>query len=65
MVASRRGKDFRVEVEFDDGEYGYSLWERLRALHLDNEARRRLGELVVVTRDGSGLFSTRRTSSVR
>ena len=48
--------DFRVEVELDDEEYGYSLWERLRALHLDDEARRRLGENVVVTRDGSQLF---------
>jgi hypothetical protein len=49
-------EDFRVEVELDDEEYGYSLWERLRALHLDDEARRRLGESVVVTRDGSRLF---------
>jgi hypothetical protein len=49
-------EDFRVEVELDDEEYGYSLWERLRALHLDDEARRRLGESVVVTRDGSQLF---------
>jgi hypothetical protein len=48
--------DFRVEVDLDDDEYGYSLWERLRALHLDDEARRRLGESVVVTRDGSQLF---------
>jgi hypothetical protein len=49
-------EDFRVEVELDDEEYGYSLWERLRALHLDDEARRKLGSKVVVTRDGSRLF---------
>ncbi len=49
-------EDFRVEVELDDEEYGYSLWERLRALHLDDEARERLGKNVVVTRDGSRLF---------
>jgi hypothetical protein len=49
-------EDFRVEVELDDEQYGYSLWERLRALHLDDEARRRLGKSVVVTRDGSRLF---------
>ena len=49
-------EDFRVEVELDDDEYGYSLWERLRALHLDDEARRRLRKNVVVTRDGSQLF---------
>ena len=48
--------DFRVEVELDDDNYGYSLWERLRALHLDDEARSRLGRRVVVTRDGSRLF---------
>src|ERR671925_172654 len=49
-------EDFRVEVELDDEEYGYSLWERLRALHLDDEARQRLGKSVLVTRDGSQLF---------
>jgi hypothetical protein len=49
-------EDFRVEVELDDEEYGYSLWERLRALHLDDEARQRLGKSVLVTRDGSRLF---------
>jgi hypothetical protein len=48
-------EDFRVEVELDD-EHGYSLWERLRGLRLDDEARRRLGDKVVVTRDGSRLF---------
>jgi hypothetical protein len=49
-------EDFRAEVELDDEDFGYSLWERLRALHLDDEARRRLGSGVVVTRDGSRLF---------
>jgi hypothetical protein len=49
-------EDYRVEVELDDEQYGFSLWERLRALHLDDEARRRLGSSVVVTRDGSRLF---------
>jgi hypothetical protein len=49
-------EDFRVEVELDDDAYGYSLWERLRALHLDDEARKRLGGRIVVTRDDSRLF---------
>ena len=49
-------EDFRVEVELDDEEHGYSLRERLRALDLDDEARKRLGKSVVVTRDGSRLF---------
>jgi hypothetical protein len=49
-------EDFRVEVELDDDAYGYSLWERLRALDLDDQARKLLGANVVVTRDGSKLF---------
>ena len=48
--------DFRVEVELDDEEHGYSTEERLRAADLDDEARRRLGSSVMVTRDGSRLF---------
>lgn len=48
--------EFRVEVELDDDEHGYSLGERLRALDLDDDARERLGGRVLVTRDGSRLF---------
>ena len=48
--------EFRVEVELDDDEHGYSTGERLRALDLDDEARERLGSIVMVTRDGSKLF---------
>jgi hypothetical protein len=48
--------EFRVEVELDDDEHGYSFGERLRALDLDDEARERLGGRVLVTRDGSRLF---------
>jgi hypothetical protein len=48
--------EFRVEVELDDAERGYSFGERLRALDLDDAARERLGEGVMVTRDGSRLF---------
>ena len=49
-------EDWRVEAELDDEEQGYSLSERLRALDLDDEARSRLGERVVVSRDGSQVF---------
>jgi hypothetical protein len=48
--------EFRVEVELDDAEHGYSFGERLRALDLDDDARKRLGRSVMVTRDGSRLF---------
>ena len=48
--------EFRVEVELDDAEHGYTLAERLRALDLDDGARERLGSGVMVTRDGSRLF---------
>jgi hypothetical protein len=49
-------EDWRIEVELDDEEQGYSFAERLRALDLDDEARARLGERVVVSRDGSRIF---------
>jgi hypothetical protein len=48
--------EFRLEVELDDDEHGFSLGERLRALDLDDEVRERLGGRVLVTRDGSRLF---------
>jgi hypothetical protein len=48
--------EFRVEVELDDDEHGYSIGEHLRALDLDDDARERLGSNVLVTRDGSRLF---------
>jgi hypothetical protein len=49
-------EEFRVEVELDDAEHGFSVGERLRALDLDDDARRKLGSGVMVTRDGSRLF---------
>ncbi len=48
--------EFRVEVELDDDEHGYSIGERLRAVDLDGKARERLGRSVMVTRDGPRLF---------
>lgn len=49
-------EEYRVEVELNDDEHGYSLRERLRALDLDDRAREKLGTGVLVTRDGSRLF---------
>lgn len=49
-------EEFRVEVELDDPERGYTTEERIRALDLDDDARERLGSKVMVTRDGSRVF---------
>jgi hypothetical protein len=48
--------EWRVEVHLEDEGHGLTLGDRLRSLDLDDEARRRLGERVVVTRDGSRMF---------
>jgi hypothetical protein len=52
----RASEEWRVEVVLDDDDLGQSLGERLHYLQLDDEARRRLGGSVVVTRDGNRLF---------
>ena len=49
-------EEWRVEVELDDEAHGLSLGERLRAFGLDDEARKSLGDQVVVTRDGSRML---------
>jgi hypothetical protein len=48
--------EFRVEVDLDDEDHGFTLSERIRALDLDEEAEKRLGGNVTVTRDGPHLF---------
>jgi hypothetical protein len=48
--------EWRVEVQLDDPEHGFPLSERLRALDLDDEVAERLGDRVIVTRDGPRLF---------
>jgi hypothetical protein len=48
--------EWRVEIQLGEEGHGLSLGERLRSLDLDDEARDRLGERVVVTRDGSRIF---------
>jgi hypothetical protein len=53
---SPANEEWRVEVDLDDPGHGFTLGERLRSLDLDDEARQRLGDRVVVTRDGSVMF---------
>lgn len=48
--------EWRVQVDLDDEQHGYDLGERLRSRDLDEEARKRLGGRVFVSRDGSRLF---------
>ena len=48
--------EFRVEVDLNDPDHGFPLGERLRALDLDDEVQERLGENVIVTRDGAKLY---------
>jgi hypothetical protein len=46
-------EEFKVEVELGDDAHHLSFWERLRSLDVDDDARKRLGGRVTVTRDGS------------
>jgi hypothetical protein len=43
-------------VHLEDEGHGLTLGDRLKSLDLDNDARKRLGEKVIVTRDGSRMF---------
>ena len=49
-------EEFRVEVELTHDDHGLSLWERLRTLDLDGDARKRLGSRVTITRDGNRML---------
>jgi hypothetical protein len=48
--------EWRVEVELGDEGGHEALGQRLRSLDLDDDARKRLGDRVIVTRDGGWLF---------
>jgi hypothetical protein len=52
----RQEDEWRVEVRLEADADGHSLGELLRSLKLDDEARKRLGSDVVVTRDGPQIF---------
>ncbi len=47
--------EFRVEVDIHESVHGH-VAERLRTLDLDDEVQERLGDRVIVTRDGEKLF---------
>ncbi|EKF21993.1 hypothetical protein C731_4059 [Mycolicibacterium hassiacum DSM 44199] len=49
-------EEFKVEVELGTPEHRLSFWEKLRTLDLDDDARRRLGSRVTVTRDGDRIL---------
>jgi hypothetical protein len=48
--------DWRVTVDFDDEGDGAQFAERLAALELEAEERKRLGDRVIVSRDGPRVF---------
>jgi hypothetical protein len=48
--------EYRVEVDLHDAVHGHPVSERLRALDLDDDVAERLGDRVIVTRDGEKLF---------
>ena len=48
--------EFRVEVDLDDEAHGHPFSERLSSLDLDDEVAERLGDRVIVTRDGAHIF---------
>ena len=47
--------EYRVEIDIHESVHGH-LSERLRSLDLDDEVQERLGDRVIVTRDGEKLF---------
>jgi hypothetical protein len=47
--------EFRVEIDLHESLHG-KIGERLRSLDLDDEVADRLGDRVIVTRDGEKLF---------
>jgi hypothetical protein len=48
--------EWRVEIDLDDEQNGYSLSERFRSHDLDDAARKRLGRRAIVSRDGPRVF---------
>ena len=48
--------EWRVEVDLDDEQHGLTLGSACARLDLDDEARKRLGDRVIVTRDGPRMF---------
>jgi hypothetical protein len=55
-VSSMADEEFRVEVVLGNDEHRLTFWDRLRALDLDDDAKKRLGNQVTVTRDGNRML---------
>lgn len=49
-------EEFRVEVVLGSEEHRLSFWDRFRAMDLDDDAQKRLGSQVTVTRDGNRIL---------
>jgi hypothetical protein len=47
--------EYRLEIDIHESVHG-QVMERLRSLDLDDEVQKRLGDRVIVTRDGEKLF---------
>ncbi|WP_396905936.1 hypothetical protein [Mycolicibacterium phlei] len=57
MVDEIKGaEEFKVDVELGTPGHHLSFWERLRTLDVDDDARKRLGARVTVTRDGDRIL---------
>jgi hypothetical protein len=56
IISSVNEDEWRVEIDLDDEAHGFGLGERFRAHDLDDEARKRLGHRIVVTRNGPHVF---------
>jgi hypothetical protein len=54
--------EFRVEVDIHESVHGH-VAERLRTLDLDDEVQERLGDRVIVTRDGEKMFVYAQTAA--
>ncbi len=54
--------EYRVEVDIHESVHG-KLSERLRSLDLDDEVAERLGDRVIVTRDGEKLYVYAQTAT--
>ena len=50
------GDEWRVEVELREEGHALNLLERLRTQDLEDEAQQRLGNGVIITRDGARMF---------
>ena len=55
LATAMASDEYRVEIDIHESVHG-KLSERLRSLDLDDEVAERLGDRVIVTRDGEHLY---------